>query len=319
MDGPPFDIVGLGALNVDRVHSVSRVILDGLETLQGSTVEAGGCAANTAYALARLGLRCAYLGAVGDDPEAEVVLASFRSVGVNTEGIVRKAGARTGNVLIVSDRDGQRAMYQEPGANHLFAAGDLRRDHLAGARLVHVSSFNGELSTQVQAALLEALPQQAILALTLDGQFARRGVAAMAPLLSRCHLLFANREEIEAATDGEGPSRLLAAGCRTVVMTLGPGEEGKACRIFSAQGEEAVPARDTRQRPIADATGAGDAFAAGYLWGVLAGWPPRRCGSLGHTLAEFVLEAPGCRAGVPELEELLARHRRFFGPDEAAV
>lgn len=319
MGGPPFDVVGVGALNVDRVHTVSRATLDGLETLEGSVMDAGGCAANTVYALARLGLRCGYLGAVGEDPEAEVALASFRSAGVDTSGIVHRRGTHTGSVLIISDRAGHRAMYQEPGANHAFRPEDVRPDYLAGAGLVHVSSFNGELPPAVQAALLGALPREAVLALTLDGQLARRGSAAVAPLLSRCDVLFANREEIGDVTVGEGPGALLAAGCRTVVMTLGPGEGGACCRIYSGDGERAVPFRQTMARPIADATGAGDAFAAGYLWGLLAGWAPEECGALGHTLAGFVLEEAGCRAGVPCRKELLARYRRFFGGEVPAV
>lgn len=307
-----FDLVGVGALNVDHVHTVSRVTLDGLERVLASLADAGGCAANATYALARLGLRSGFLGAVGDDEGAQVVLASFRSAGVDTTGIVREVDTRTGRVIILSDDEGRRAMYMEPGANHRYAAHHLPPRYLSGLPLLLVSSFNGELAPEVQKALLGALPSEAKVALILDGLFARRGMEAMRPLLSRCDLLFGNRAEIEDATAGEGPPRLLAEGCRTVVVTLGAGEEDAACRIYSAQEEWAVPAERTFGGPIADATGAGDAFAAGYLWGMLADWPPPRCGSLGHTLAGFVLGAPGCRAGVPGQEELLERHRRFF-------
>ncbi len=315
-DRRAFDVVGVGALNVDRVHTVSKVIIDGLETVEGAVVDAGGCAANTTYALAQLGLRCGYLGVVGDDADAEVVLGSFRAVGVDTEGIVRRGGTRTGSVLIVSDHGGRRAMYQDAGANRLFVAADVRPEYLAGAGLLHVSSFNGDLSREVQEALLAAISSGALLALTLDGLFARRGLAAMRPLLARCDVLFGNRVEIRDAGGDDypgGAQRLLGEGCRTVVVTLGAGEGGAVCRILSSEGEWSVPAIRTMAHSIADATGAGDAFAAGYLWGLLSGWAPDRCGSLGHTLAGFVLEAVGCRAGAPRLEELLARHRLFFG------
>lgn len=308
-----FDVVGVGALNVDYLHTVSRVTLDGLERVLSSVVDAGGCAANATYALARLGLRCGYVGVVGDDPEAEVVLDSFRSLGVDADGIVQRPAAHTGRVLILSDAAGRRAMYLEPGASGHFAAQHLPRDYLSGLRLLLVSSFNGELPAEVQEALLGALPREAKVALILDGLLAPRGMEAMRPLLSRCDILFGNRAEIEAVTAGAGPPPLLAAGCRTLVVTLGAGEEGAACRIYSAEEEWTVPAERTFPGPIADATGAGDAFAAGYLWGMLAGWPPPRCGSLGHTLAGFVLGAPGCRAGVPRQEELLERQRRVFG------
>lgn len=314
-----FDVVGVGALNVDRIHRVSRLTLDGLEWIAGVTVDAGGSSANTIYALARLGLRCGFLGTVGDDPEAEIVLGSFRQAGVNTGGIVRRPLVRTGSILVISDSGGQRAMYLEPGANALFIAEDIPVGYLSGVRLLHVSSFCGSIPADLQRALVEALPPEALLAVTLDGQLAQQGWEAIAPLLHRCQVLLGNRQEIEEITRDQGPQRLLAAGCRTVVMTLGPGEDGVACRIFSPEEEVKVPAKPTLEAPIADATGAGDAFAAGYLWGMLAGWPPSRCGSLGHTLAGFVLEAPGCRAGVPETERLFIRHRRFFGDGPPAL
>jgi adenosine kinase len=62
-----------------------------------------------------------------------------------------------------------------------------------------------------------------------------------------------------------------------------------------------------------DGTGAGDAFAAGFLWGHLSGEPLVRCASLGHVTAGFCLERIGCRAGLPTQEELLARHTQHFG------
>ncbi len=312
-DQRTFDIVGVGALNLDYVHTVSRVTLDGLERVLASMVEAGGCSANATYALARLGLRCGYVGAMANDEEGELILNSFRSAGVDTRGITRRTDLHTGKVLILSDAEGRRAMYLEPGASGLSAAEQMPGGYLSGVRLLLLSSFNGEIAAEVQRALLAALPQGATLALILDGHLAQEGTGTLAPLLARCDVLFANRQEIAALSAGEGPARLLRAGCGTVVMTLGAGEYDAACRIFSTQGEWSVPARRTFPGAVSDATGAGDAFAAGYLCGRLAGWTPERCGELGHTLAGFILTTPGCRSGLPNRQELLERHRRFFG------
>ena len=314
-----YDVVGVGALNLDYIHTVSRITLDGLERVLGSTVEAGGCSANATFALARLGLRCGYLGAMRDDEEGELILNSFRSAGIDTQGITRRADLRTGKVLILSDATGRRAMYLEPGARGLSTAEQMPHGYLAGVRLLLLSSFNGEINAQLQRALLAALPQEATLALILDGHLAQAGTEALAPLLARCDVLFANRQEIADLSTGEGPARLLGSGCKTVVMTLGAGEYGAACRIFSTTGEWSVPTRRTFPGAVADATGAGDAFAAGYLWGRLAGWAPERCGELGHTLAGFILTTPGCRSGMPNRQELLQRHSRFFGEPQTEL
>jgi ribokinase len=312
-ESPVFDAVGIGTLNVDHVHTVSRVTVEGLERVQGTTVDAGGCSANAAYALARLGLRCGFLGVVGDDKAADVVVDSFRSAGVDTTGVARRVDQPTGRAIILSDAEGRRAMYLEPGANGTYMAADIPPGYLLRTRLVIVSSFEGAIAADVQRTLVDSATEDTVLAFILDALVAGRRINDMAPLLSRCNVIFGNEEEVFALTDGDGPKRLLDAGCRNVVVTFGASEEGEACRIHSRDGEQSVAARRALDGPIVDATGAGDAFAAGYLWGLLAGWAPMRCGALGHTLAGFVVGAPGCRDGTPTRDRLLARHRRIFG------
>lgn len=328
-----FDVIGLGALNVDRIYTVPRLVADGAEKVETSAVEAGGCSANTVYALARLGLRCGFVGAVGDDPEAEVVLRSFAAAGVDTGGVVRLAGAPTGSVIALTDHEGNRALYLQPGANALLAVDAIDAAYLARARLVHLSSFAGDDSPDLQATLARSLAGKALVALSLDGLYARRGLAALAPLLEQCAVIFANRQELADLTRLDLPQAaqaLLRLGCATVVVTFGGGlaaEEWRgrlppparagdgplACYIASRAGVWTVPALATHQGPLVDATGAGDAFAAGFLWGLLAGRPLWECGSLGHTLAGFCITALGCRRGLPSAGDLLARHTIHFG------
>jgi ribokinase len=149
MSMPSFDAIGLGALNVDRIYSVPRVITDGAELIQECTAEAGGSAANTVYALAKLGLRCGFVGAVGDQ-DADIVLSSFTEVGVDTSRIVHKASAGTATVFAFADPAGRRAMYVYPGANALFAPGDVDASYVADGRLLVISSFAGEVPLAVQ-------------------------------------------------------------------------------------------------------------------------------------------------------------------------
>jgi sugar/nucleoside kinase (ribokinase family) len=78
--------------------------------------------------------------------------------------------------------------------------------------------------------------------------------------------------------------------------------------------EHTVPARATHEGTIADTTGAGDAFAAGFLFGIVHEYSLRMCGALGHTAAGFSLGALGARAGLPTRQELLARFQQKFGP-----
>jgi len=331
---PAFDVIGVGALNIDRIYSVPSVITDGAQLIDEVAVDAGGCSANTTYALAKLGLRCGFLGAVGDDADGQIVLRSFAEVGVDTSHIVRKRGLATGSVLAFADEEGNRAMYADPGANALFEREDLDAAYLASARLVLFSSFGGNIPLAVQRAAVEALPPTAVLALSIDSLLAHDGLDALAELISRCTIAFASVDELRELTGLELPAAaeaLLDLGCETVVVTFGrgtarqrwmateaaAGERGEefpiVCWLLSGDSRWALPALPTHEGPIVDATGAGDAFAAGFLWAFLAGEPLLRCASLGHVAAGFCLASMGCRAGLPTREALLTRHARHFG------
>ncbi|KPK47385.1 MAG: hypothetical protein AMJ77_03310 [Dehalococcoidia bacterium SM23_28_2] len=328
---PDFDVIGLGALNIDRVYSVPQVVTDGAYLIDEVAVDAGGSSANTAYGLAKLGLSCGFLGAIGDDADAKIILRSFAEVGVDTSHIVRKPEVATGSVLAFADEEGNRAMYVEPGANALFEPQDLDTAYLASARLVLFSSFGGDIPLAVQRAAVEALPPTAAVALSIDALLAHGGLDALTELVSRCTITFANADELKELTGLELPAAaeaLIELGCQTVVVTFGQGiarqrwmetatgERGEeppiVCWLISKNGRWALPALPTHEGPIADATGAGDAFAGGFLWGFLAEEHPLRCASLGHVAAGFCLAGMGCRASLPTREALLARHARHF-------
>jgi len=346
---PDFDVIGMGALNVDRVYSVPRVIIDGAQIVGDAVAEAGGCSANAAYALAKLGLRCGAVGAVGDDADAEIVLGSFAEVGVDTSRVARKAGASTGSALIFADEEGNRAMYIRSGANAQFGPEDVDASYVASARLLLLSSFNGDIPLAVQSSAVEALPETTLVGLAIDGLYARRGLEALAGIVGRSVVLFSNGDELGELTGLELPAAaqaILGLGCRTVVVTFGRGVArrpwmaaaesiGEAalrhapeadpplaeaqgeelpivCWVASGEGQWVLPALPTHAGPIVDATGAGDAFAAGFLWGFLAGEPLPRCASLGHVAAGFCLTSMGCRVGLPTREALLGRHARYF-------
>jgi ribokinase len=327
-----FDVVGVGALNIDRIYSVPQVVTNGAQLIDEVAVDAGGCSANTAYALAKLGLSCGFLGAIGDDADSQIVLRSFAEVGVDTSRIVRKPEVATGSVLAFADEEGNRAMYAESGANALFDPDDLDVGYLTSARLVLLSSFAGDIPLAVQRAAVEALSPTATIALSIDALLAHGGLDALTELVSRCTITFANADELRELTGLELPAAaeaLIDLGCQTVVVTFGQGtarqrwmertaagERGEeppiVCWLVSKGGRWALPASSTREGPIIDATGAGDAFAGGFLWGFLAEEPLLRCASLGHVAAGFCLGGMGCRVSLPTREALLARHARHF-------
>lgn len=328
--GSRFDLVGLGALNLDHLYAVPRLVQDGGVEVLRSSSEPGGSAANTVYGLAKLGLRCGFVGVVGDDDAGKALLASFREAGVDTSGIRAEPDATTGQTICVTAGQRQKAIYILPGANSLLNADKVDLSYLGSARCVHISSFAGEDAFSQQSLIVEKLPPPTKLSLALDALYARRGLKALSPLIRRCAVLFANAQELQELTGEDLPAAAHAClnlGCETVVVTFGAGRrqargrEVMASLIVTRRKAErgpsltayTVPAPKTHEGPIVDTTGAGDAFAAGFLFGLVQRHDLPVCGALGHTAAGFSLTALGARAGLPTAQQLLARFDEKFG------
>jgi ribokinase len=332
---PRFDVVGFGALNLDHLYAVPRLIEDGGVEVLSSTAEPGGSAANTVYGLAKLGLRCGFVGAVGEDEAGKAILDSFAEVGVDTGGILVTPGADSGRTVCITAGEGQKAIYILPGANSVIGSGELDTAYLRDARHVHVSSFVGEPQFRQQVRMVGGLPASTGVSLALDDLYARRGLKRLRGLLARCSVLFANADELRELTGRElrpAVDACLDAGCGVVVATFGAGDQREtgltraskavAARVFTrrkARGgretvEHAVPLPTTHRRPVSDTVGAGDAFAAGFLYGLLSTrLGPAKCGALGHLAAGFSLRQPGARRGLPTEAEFLSRSRRGRG------
>ncbi len=320
------EVIGLGALNIDHIYRVERILADG-EAVVGEAVSSpGGSAANTIYGLARLGVTAGFAGVIGDDAGGRVMLRDFRRVGVDTSGIRVKPGAKTGSVLCLSDRQGSRSLYVVPGANNELTVADLDIAGINRARVLHLSSFAGDEQFRVLPGVLGSLAPRVSLSFAPGALYASRGLEALAPVLARTHLLFLNRDEIRQLTGQDviaGAETCLRRGCRTVVVTLG---RGMALRLGGRAKVNAVGyIRDTEREyaiesgcqgtsPEVETTGAGDAFAAGFIYGVLNGQGLLDCGRLGDIVARSAITRLGTRRGFPTLRQLRQHYRRLY-PD----
>ncbi len=103
------EVVGLGALNIDHLYRVERILDDGEAVVDEAKSFPGGSAANTIHGLAKLGVSTGYTGAVDGDAEGRILLQDFQEVGVDTSQIRIKPGIKTGSVLCLSNRLGKRS------------------------------------------------------------------------------------------------------------------------------------------------------------------------------------------------------------------
>ena len=314
-------VIGLGALNLDHLYQVEQILEDGEAVVNKAASFAGGSAANTIYGLAKLGVASGFTGAVGDDDEGKRLVEGFETVGVDTSQIRVKAGGKTGSVLCLSDNLGRRSLYVMPGANSLLVMDDFNLNYINEAGMLHLTSFAGERQFQIQLELAGKLDPKVRLSFSPGALYAVKGLKALERILARTYVLFINQKEMQELT-GEnfttGAEICLKAGCHIVVVTLGRGTSHKTVTATSyikdAESEHLVePA--SQDIKMVDTTGAGDAFAGGFLYGLLKSKRLKECGYLGDIAAQFCIGEMGARLGLPTLPQLAQRYQELYSEE----
>jgi ribokinase len=319
MSQKDIEVIGLGAPNIDCLYRVPRILTDGEAVVDEFSLAPGGSAANTIYGLARLGITTSFIGAIGDDQGGRTLLQDFEAVGVDTQHIKVEPQAKTGSVLCLSDKQAGRALYVSPGANNLLGTEDIDVNYINRATVLHLSSFAHGAQFDLQLKLIQGLDPSVKISFAPGALYAARGLPALAPLLKKTHILFINRDELRQLTGEElekGVQLCLERGCRIVAVTLGEGQvvkgESRAvCYLVTGKKEYLIESQQASE--VMDTTGAGDAFAAGFLYGWLKGKDPQQCGYLGDLMASFCIAHTGARAGLPAPTELARRYKKLYG------
>jgi ribokinase len=295
-----FDVVCFGALNVDRLYKVNRIAeAEGESEIQEYVESPGGSAANAAVGLARLGVRTGFVGKVAAGRDGDYLLDAFRREGVDTGGIIITKSGRCGSVTGFVDQKGQRALYLDPGVNSALRFDEINSEYVAGAKYLHLSSFASGVPLRAQIKLADKFPEVAV---TLDPGmiYARKGLASLRPLVKKCFAVLPNEGELKLLTGKgcpEGAEELLDEGVKVVAVKLGE----RGCYVTNGkEGHHIEPYKVN----VVDTTGAGDAFCAGFIYGLLNRKPLKECGKIGNYVASRVLTEMGARSGLPRRDEL---------------
>jgi ribokinase len=295
-----FDVVGFGALNVDKLYKVNRIAKAEEESeILEFRQSPGGSAANTAVGLARLGVKTGYVGKVAQGRDGEFLLDAFRQESVDTNGITVSECGRCGTIIGFVDQEGQRALYLDPGVNNSISSKDFRLDYFAGAKFLHLSSFLAAGPFEAQKNVANALPDVAV---TLDPGifYASKGLKQLSPLVKRCFAVFPSEGELQLLTGEnaeEGAKVLLNEGVKVVAVKLGK----RGCYVTDGKERHLIPAYEVK---VVDSTGAGDAFCAGFIYGLLKKKSLRECGTLGNFVASRAITQLGARNGLPRKQDL---------------
>jgi ribokinase len=297
-----FDVVGFGALNVDKLYKVNRIAGAEEESfIQSHSESCGGSAANTVVGLARLGCNVGFIGKIACDREGVLLLEDFQKEGVDTAGMIRVGQGESGQVLGFVDDEGERALYIDSGVNDNIEVEEIDGNYISKARFLHLTSFVGKQSFQTQKQLLKTLPADVKVSFDPGAMYAQKGFNALEPILKRSYAVMPNAKELELIT-GEadycrGADVLVSKVVKVVAVKLG------ADGCYVTDGHERLRIEAFKVKAV-DTTGAGDAFCAGFLYGLLKKKSLYDCGRLGNFVASRCVMKIGARAGLPYVKDL---------------
>lgn len=311
-------VIGLGALNVDRIFRVERLLADGESAVEVEGSFAGGSAANTIYGLSLLGVPTGFCGAIGDDAGGQLLTDAFKKAGTDTSHIITVPGVSSGTVFCLSSSR-ERSLYVLAGANRLLTDENLFIPYINGAVFLHISSFVDETQFEMSLRTIQKMSPRVRLSFAPGALYVSRGIAALEPFIARAEVLFINRSEIEKLT-GEDFKKaaisILGMGCKSVAVTLGEGlvVEGHkiAAYVRDQKNEWLIDSGEVQASVVMDTTGAGDAFACGFIAGILDGKTPDECGRLGNCEALLSLKCNGARGGLPTRRTLLEFYKEIY-------
>jgi ribokinase len=264
----------------------------------------GGSAANTVVGLARLGHKVGYVGRVGRDHEGKFLLKNLNEENVDTAGVSVSDYGQSGIVIGFVDEKGERAMYVNPGVNDTLRVTKEIIRYINHAKILHLTSFVDKQPFAEQKKVLENLSK---IRVSFDpGElYARKTMTELKPILQRCDVLFPNKREVKLLTGKrceEGAQILIDVGVSIVAVKLG----NEGCYVTNGRENHLIEAYQVN---VVDTTGAGDAFCAGFLHGLLTEKDLKSCGQLGNLVAAYKIKKAGAREGLPRLTDLPESHR----------
>jgi sugar/nucleoside kinase (ribokinase family) len=318
------DAVGVGSALVDVIVTASDRDLAANDLIKGSMALAdleqaeaihatftgvlersGGSAANTMAGVASLGGRAGFVGTVADDRLGRVFTEEIRAAGVafepSSEAATRAAAVGTGRCLVLVTEDAERTMVTYLGAATTMVPADVPLDLVASAKVVYLEGYLWDLPPAIEAmrrAIGAGHAANASVALSLSDPFCvQRHQREFLDLLREdVDVVFGNEEELvglfgvssfDDAVDAAEETGILVA------ATRGP----KGSVVTTPRGPVAVAAAPVER--VVDTTGAGDLYAAGFLYGLTHGAGPVECAELGGLCAAEVISHLGAR---PESE-----------------
>ncbi len=309
-----FDVICIGAALVDMVAQVLRHPAEDDEVFVSNlTLLSGGAAANTAYACAKIGLSTAFIGKLGcRDTFGNKIINDFKEVNVATKFIKYSEHYRTGSAYIALNEKGDRRIYAHSGAANYLSKEDLLEKELINTKIIFLSSLKN-LEPFIEAAIIGRNNKIPVI-LNPGMLIIDQGFKSIKKLLEKVDILILSQNEYAALFDIEGcdlnedliqekSSTLFKLGIQVIITTLGE----KGALLLTSSRVELLP--PLKLSSLIDTTGAGDAFSAGFIYGLVRNINLKfehlkNNVKIGNFVAGNCIQELGARNGIPSREDL---------------
>jgi sugar/nucleoside kinase (ribokinase family) len=283
------DLVTVGACNIDLVAEVDRIPeSDDEVSICEFEMKAGGSAANVACMASKLGHMSGFVGMVGEDRFGDFLLEELNKNGVDTSQVKRKG--HSGMVIAIT-RGEDRYLYTFGGSARSFHPTDIPEDYIKKAKVVHLASIDSPLGIEtVRKASLISSKSGAKVVFDPGHLFIDMGLNAIKPILKNTYAFLPSQSELRKLIDCSLPEvgkNLLSLGPQVILITRGQ----KGCYLISKDFEEGIPS--FKVGDIKNSLGAGDAFSAGFISGLLQNKNLSEAARLANFIASKSLKCKG--------------------------
>lgn len=295
------DVIGLGEMVIDWVTEIPHFPKpdEKIDAISENYFP-GGVTANFLVAIARLGVSCGFIGALGDDNYADFLYEDLKKENVDTSFTIKKPGMKT-PVNFIFIAEGEKTIIQSP---HMYTTklvpSDLEKSYIAQSKLLHTTIIHPKLTEE---AINIAKEHNVNISIDLEAQIAQRGWNNLKPILLKTDILIPNKEGAKlitnCATVEQAAKNLISKGIPIVVITLGK----NGALVTTEDFQKRIPAFEVNN--VVDTTGAGDTFNGVFSVGYwIKKWDLEKSIKYANAAAALKIQKLGARTGMPYENEL---------------
>ena len=302
------DVSCIGILVADVITKpVDKIPAPGLlERVSSIETYTGGCAMSAGIDMAKIGIKTAVLGKVGNDSFGEFLKEALVKYGVDTRGIAVDENVQTSASVVLSSSSGERSFLHTVGANGTFCYEDVNWDVIADSDIIFVAgtmlmdSFDGECCAQVLKKCKE-MGKTTVLDTAWDSQ--GRWMKVLEPCMQYIDIFLPSIDEAIELSGETEPDKIADVffnmGVSKVVIKLG----SRGCYMRETKDSQPVIIPCFKVKAV-DTTGAGDSFCAGFLSAMAKGLSFEQCGRFANAVGAHCVMAMGATTGIKSFEEI---------------